>query len=113
MFSMNSCQGRIKFGGTCTLLWTGALVRRRPAFLLLLAGADSVLADRRLVIAVLGLVVILPLCFPRELGALSWVSAAAVRLPETAACVWVLVMTWQARKVEGCMFMRALQKVCC
>ena len=48
------------------------------------AGADSVLADRRLVIAVLGLVVILPLCFPRELGALSWVSAAAVRLLEVA-----------------------------
>ena len=54
------------------------------AILSLLAGADSVLADRRLVIAVVGLVVILPLCFPRELGALSWVSAAAVRLPEAA-----------------------------
>jgi len=37
------------------------------------------LADRRLVIAALGVVVVLPLCFPRDLGALSWVSAAAVR----------------------------------
>ena len=42
------------------------------------AGADSVLADRRLVITVVTLVVILPLCFPRELGALAWVSMAAV-----------------------------------
>lgn len=37
------------------------------------------LADRRLVIAVLGVAVVLPLCFPRDLGALAWVSAAAVR----------------------------------
>lgn len=44
-----------------------------------MAGADSLLADRRLVIAVLGVVVVLPLCFPRDLGALAWVSAAAVR----------------------------------
>ena len=29
------------------------------------------LADRRLVIAALGVVVVLPLCFPRDLGALS------------------------------------------
>ena len=71
----------------------------------LLTGADSVLADRRLVIAVVGLMVILPLCFPRELGALSWVSAAAVRLPETATCVWVLknivIVEWQARTVDA------------
>ena len=44
----------------------------------MLAGADSILADRRLVITVITLIVILPLCFPRELGALAWVSMAAV-----------------------------------
>ena len=44
------------------------------------AGADSIFADRRLVITVVTFVVILPLCFPRELGALAWVSMAAVRL---------------------------------
>ena len=69
------------------------------------------LADRRLVIAVLGLVVILPLCFPRELGALSWVSAAAVRLPETAACAWVLERLigdeMAGSHWGGCLFMRA------
>jgi len=36
------------------------------------------MADRRLVITMITLVVILPLCFPRELGALAWVSMAAV-----------------------------------
>lgn len=46
----------------------------------LATGDGSVLADRRLVIATLGLLVVLPLCFPRELGALAWVSMAAVRL---------------------------------
>ena len=49
------------------------------------SGADSVLADRRLVIAALGVVVVLPLCFPRDLGALSWVSAAAVRPARTCS----------------------------
>ncbi len=44
----------------------------------LFPGADSIFADRRLVITVITLVVILPLCFPRELGALAWVSMAAV-----------------------------------
>ena len=42
------------------------------------SGADSIIADRRLVITMVTLVVILPLCFPRELGALAWVSMAAV-----------------------------------
>lgn len=36
------------------------------------------LADRRLVIATIGLLVVLPMCFPRDLGALAWVSMAAV-----------------------------------
>lgn len=40
--------------------------------------ADSVLADRRLIISGIGLLVILPMCFPRNLGALAWVSVAAV-----------------------------------
>lgn len=44
----------------------------------LLSGAESIIADRRLVITMVTLVVILPLCFPRELGALAWVSMAAV-----------------------------------
>ena len=47
------------------------------------AGADSIFADRRLVITLVTLVIILPLCFPRELGALAWVSMAAVRLALT------------------------------
>jgi hypothetical protein len=42
------------------------------------AGDGSFLADRRLVITTIGLLVILPMCFPRELGALAWVSMAAV-----------------------------------
>ena len=44
------------------------------------AGADSIFADRRLVITIVTFVIVLPLCFPRELGALAWVSMAAVRL---------------------------------
>ncbi|KAK9804447.1 hypothetical protein WJX73_002133 [Symbiochloris irregularis] len=39
---------------------------------------DGALADRRLIIAAAGLIIILPMCFPRELGALAWVSMAAV-----------------------------------
>ena len=42
-------------------------------------GDDSFLADRRLVITTIGLLLILPMCFPRDLGALAWVSMAAVR----------------------------------
>ena len=42
------------------------------------AGEGSVLADRRLVITTIGLLVVLPMCFPRDLGALAWVSMAAV-----------------------------------
>ena len=45
----------------------------------LCAGADSILADRRIIISAITLIVIMPLCFPRELGALAWVSIAAVR----------------------------------
>ena len=45
---------------------------------LTLLGADGVLADRRLLIALIGLLVILPMCFPRNLGALAWVSVLAV-----------------------------------
>ena len=40
--------------------------------------ADGVLADRRLLITGIGLLVILPMCFPRNLGALAWVSVSAV-----------------------------------
>ena len=40
--------------------------------------ADSTLADRRLIIVVVALLVILPMCLPRDLGALAWVSMAAV-----------------------------------
>lgn len=36
------------------------------------------LADRRLIITFIGVVVILPMCFPRQLGALAWVSIGAV-----------------------------------
>ncbi|CAK0787069.1 hypothetical protein CVIRNUC_010285 [Coccomyxa viridis] len=46
--------------------------------LALATGADSIFADRRLVITLVTFVIILPLCFPRELGALAWVSMAAV-----------------------------------
>ena len=36
-------------------------------------------------------VIILPLCFPRELGALAWVSMAAVRLALVSALLVILV----------------------
>lgn len=36
------------------------------------------MADRRLIIVVLGLLVVLPMCFPRDLSALEWISMAAV-----------------------------------
>lgn len=39
---------------------------------------DILLADRRLLITGFGLLVILPLCFPRNLSALEWISLAAV-----------------------------------
>lgn len=60
-------------------------------------GADSIIADRRLVITLVTLVVILPLCFPRELGALAWVSMAAVSLaPPCSLEMWhiLLVQGW-------------------
>ena len=60
------------------------------------AGADSIFADRRLVITIVTFVVILPLCFPRELGALAWVSMAAVRLGPMSALLPVL-----AEMVQG------------
>ncbi|BDA50337.1 Putative sodium-coupled neutral amino acid transporter 7 [Coccomyxa sp. Obi] len=41
-------------------------------------GDESFLADRRFVITTIGMLLILPMCFPRELGALAWVSMAAV-----------------------------------
>ncbi|EIE22920.1 hypothetical protein COCSUDRAFT_47742 [Coccomyxa subellipsoidea C-169] len=41
-------------------------------------GDGSFLADRRFVITTIGLLLILPMCFPRDLGALAWVSMAAV-----------------------------------
>ena len=50
----------------------------------LCAGADSILADRRIIITAITLIIIMPLCFPRELGALAWVSIAAVRAPSHA-----------------------------
>lgn len=51
------------------------------------AGEGSLLADRRLVIATLGMLVVLPMCFPRELGALAWVSMAAVRRRCCTCCM--------------------------
>ena len=51
------------------------------------AGADSIFADRRLVITIVTFAIILPLCFPRELGALAWVSMAAVSLALLSGCL--------------------------
>ena len=41
-------------------------------------GPDSLLGDRRVVTSFLAIFVITPLCFPRRLGALAWVSMFAV-----------------------------------
>ena len=59
------------------------------------AGADSIFADRRLVITIVTFAIILPLCFPRELGALAWVSMAAVRLALLSACQPMLHSCWE------------------
>ena len=42
------------------------------------AVAEGIWAERRVLITGIGLLVVLPMCFPRNLGALAWVSITAV-----------------------------------
>ena len=83
-----------KKAGPSNFLLNGGLLRGSAAhcgWLWCGAGDGSVLADRRLVIATIGLLVVLPMCFPRDLGALAWVSMAAVGLKcPTLFCVPLL-----------------------
>lgn len=74
-----------------------------------LGSADGVLADRRLLIAGIGLLVVLPMCFPRNLGALAWVSVGAV-VGFVFTAVTVVLRSSQVRPAAAGMCMRASQQ---
>ncbi len=57
-------------------------------------GPDSLLGDRRVVTSFLALFVITPMCFPRRLGALAWVSMAAV-IGFLYTAVIIVIRGWQ------------------